>query len=361
MHFSQDTYYYNLPYVILIFFPCRMEHGYISSNQSAVLPVYDKFNRTSIIEAFKETGQDKTTTYFFGDVVGLSCHDGYKFKGNRNLLVEFRLQCSTNGTWTGMVPDCVRLHCPPPEAVDNGRIFFKHDNGTELQLPHPKNDQPRTSINFDHEIVDTDDTESEGTDLFRELVEEEKPEYFTNTLPSFFTPGIKVYTACDNGYDLKGEAMRICLDNETWSANEALCERSHCPIDDLAVIGLVASKFKESSGLNNDSHEMASNNSTIGGLYGNLYFLFEGSSYGDEVVFYCENDTNLDTEILNVTEDIRKLTWSCKEDGKWTFADAELNETNLAKLMREEVEVCRGIMCGPPQVYFEDKKIPTFL
>ncbi|XP_065340544.1 locomotion-related protein Hikaru genki-like [Cloeon dipterum] len=53
----------------------------------------------------------------YGGRVTFSCPWGYKLTGPPNL------DCLSNGRWSGKVPQCQPVHCPPPQPPPNGRIL----------------------------------------------------------------------------------------------------------------------------------------------------------------------------------------------------------------------------------------------
>ena len=48
------------------------------------------------------------------DLVQFKCQPGFQIRGPESL------SCFSNGSWSGQVPKCVRVSCPPPEQVGGG-------------------------------------------------------------------------------------------------------------------------------------------------------------------------------------------------------------------------------------------------
>lgn len=106
-----------------------MNHGRIVANVSSDSSEASDYNFGTPLGIAKmrisaDAAASSEPLYFYGDVVAYSCKPGYKFEGNHNLLAEFKLQCTTSGAWTGLVPDCVPLRCPPPDTPENARVYL---------------------------------------------------------------------------------------------------------------------------------------------------------------------------------------------------------------------------------------------
>ena len=256
------------------------------------------------------------------------------------MVIEFRLQCSVNGTWIGFVPDCVPLECPIPNPVDKGRIFFNFENGTNLEIPTQKIDEPEVpnstieeSKNGEEEINIFDELAAEA-DKFDSLIEKPKIS---------FVPGSKISIKCNPGYKLIGEETRTCSESEDWSSYDTECKRRRCEIKEHPVIGQLSEELEK-------NYQEIEDTENIRGKLGNTTFIFEGSYYEDRIVFACEDDTNLDFEGVGASGKSRNLTWRCDEEGEWQLQEIKLDEVNLGTLLKENVEICKPIVCGMLQV-----------
>ncbi|XP_043278473.1 sushi, von Willebrand factor type A, EGF and pentraxin domain-containing protein 1-like [Venturia canescens] len=328
--------------------PKIIQHGYISTKQSTILPAYKKSNETlGPSKSGAATGQNISSVFSFGDVLGFSCHEGYKFRGNRNLLVEFRLQCSGDGTWAGHVPDCVRLRCATPKKLQNGRIFFLEGEREIEIFAEGKSEETKalpTLRNGTKEIEESADGETE-IELFDELAGENDAENENSKREETiaFTPGTKIFVSCNRGYGSGLNFSRVCLENENWSSEERGCPKRECPSHDHPVIGL--------SFANQSANETATNYSKIiEGTLGNLYFSLKGVQFEDEFALFCPNDTKIDLEIIGGEKEYENLTWVCGDQGKWQIRHENVDESKLAKLFIEKVDICQRITCSPLKI-----------
>ncbi|XP_078664120.1 complement receptor type 1-like [Branchiostoma floridae x Branchiostoma belcheri] len=99
----------------------------------------------------------------YEDVVQFTCNLGHERHGVENIT------CLANGTWSGDVPTCTEIQCPPLEAPLNGSMS--------------------------------------GENWYQDVVQ----------------------FACDPGYDLVGVGSAMCLADRTWSSNTPNCTRVKCP------------------------------------------------------------------------------------------------------------------------------------
>lgn len=346
-------------------FSYRIQNGFISTKQSTFLPIYKKLNETTTVTKSEETTKENISSIFsFGDVVGFSCHDGYKFRGNRNLLLEFRLQCSTDGTWAGHVPDCVRLQCPTPKRIDNGKIFFLDENKTEIEVfveqKIGESNISMSGLNGTEKMDESMDNETE-IDLFEKLTSENDEEIENSRVEKkiVFVSGTKILLVCDPGFGTSQNVSRTCLENESWSSSDPECTKLTCPLEDHPVIGFLAANQSgnESDTNNEKSYQMLANNSTI--TTGNLYFFLEGNEFGDKFMLACVNDTKIEFETIGEKKKYENLTWACDGIGKWRIRHVSIDESNLAKLLINKIDICQRVTCSLPEVSISLRSLNT--
>lgn len=304
-----------------------MEHGYI------VFPESGDYNRTSAHDP-EENTIDRLSgrTYHYDDIIGFSCYRGYKFRGNHNLLTEFRLQCSINGTWMGFVPDCVPRVCPWPNRVGNAKIFLKERDSITLEIPVERN-----------AISDGDRTA-----------------WKTETGETFpldtFVSGTKIVVVCDPGYELSGDAIRTCSEEEIWSPAFVSCEPRNCSVGDNPFFKFFKKLENETAFGNNanvlslDLKKKWNGVGNVTNAYKSFQVYVEGSSYGQRVILTCQNDAQMNLDkLLIANETVLNITWVCNETANWQVSNLLLNESALEQLFNDPTYICDG-SCAPAEV-----------
>ncbi|XP_015588785.1 sushi, von Willebrand factor type A, EGF and pentraxin domain-containing protein 1 [Cephus cinctus] len=341
--------------------PKSVAHGYIALNISSNA---DKINKTSIGPELEMHMDDYLKdSYFYGDIVGLSCHSGYKFQGNHNLVAEFRLQCSTSGSWIGFVPDCVPLQCPWPEVVKNAKIFLITENVT-LEIPYAT-EQANSLLNKSSLIsskVETEPSVNLNGTLNKTLndtenLQLEKMEPF-EILNKKFSFGSKISTVCNIGYELKGSRIKTCMDTEKWSDDESHCELRKCSVTYHPIIRSFRGRMNELK-INNGEQTFKSdedfeknweNLRNTQGSFHNISFESEGNNFGEKTIFKCVNNTVVNLQSINITDAPSNLTWICNERGAWNLSNLQLNEIQLKNIFNENIyDICKEASCKQPK------------
>ncbi|KAG8455052.1 hypothetical protein GDO86_001318 [Hymenochirus boettgeri] len=117
------------------------------------------------IPGYLENGQIEYDNVTVGSIVKYQCHTGYSLEGER-----FR-ECTTDGKWNHPVPLCKPANpCPVPFVIPENAVLME-----------------------------------------------------TN-----FYVGQKVSLKCRKGYQLQGQAILMCNDDETWTDTKAKCEKISC-------------------------------------------------------------------------------------------------------------------------------------
>ncbi|XP_011871381.1 PREDICTED: sushi, von Willebrand factor type A, EGF and pentraxin domain-containing protein 1-like [Vollenhovia emeryi] len=295
--------------------PGQIEHGYTVPSNSGRTSVHDPGNMIS-----RDHGDLSERTYRYGDIVGFSCHRGYKFRGSQNLteLAEFRLQCSANGTWTGFIPDCISRTCPWPGRVTGARLFLRKRDNVTIEIP------------------------MEGTASVADRKEMRRSESDANWISlETFVSGAEITVVCDPGYELVGDRVRICTEEERWSSTFASCEPRNCPVAEHPIF-----KFFKRSG-NEAVLEYSGGNVTR--AYEDFEIFVEGDSYERRIVLTCRNGAQMNLHRLTVNETISNVTWTCNEIAKWDVLNLSLTEPALEQLLSDSTDVCDR-SCAPPQI-----------
>ncbi|XP_076380505.1 sushi, von Willebrand factor type A, EGF and pentraxin domain-containing protein 1 isoform X1 [Megalopta genalis] len=293
--------------------PKEIDHGYIIFTNS------NNLHETSTISLDAKTfNKTIERNYYFDDIVGYSCHAGYKFQRQHNLLTEFKLRCTENGTWSGFVPDCVPLKCSWPGTIDNGKIFLKTQNDTVEFL---KAVVPNTTKE--------DTTLKENSDLEDQLV-----------------VGSEILIKCDTGYKLIGDNIGTCMNNEKWSLTLPSCKPTECSIPECPLFKYLYREIGDNNHTNIWRNNIREQNVYFNGTYKNLEYFVKGHSYKDQIVLACKNNNEIKITDGNGNIHVSNLTWSCSKNGTWQIDYLKLNSNIIENLFDNGlVDICQETIC----------------
>ncbi|CAH1262671.1 CSMD3 [Branchiostoma lanceolatum] len=134
--------------------------------------------------------------------------------------------CQVTQQWTGSQPVCIKAHCPPLDIPANGLKF----GGTAFM------DQVTFTCNTGYEIVGSstltcqNDQTWSGTEpscVRSQCPESQPPAHGEITGGNSF--GDTVTYECEVGYRLVGNPTRSCMATKTWSAPDSTCQLKTCP------------------------------------------------------------------------------------------------------------------------------------
>ncbi|XP_017761718.1 PREDICTED: sushi, von Willebrand factor type A, EGF and pentraxin domain-containing protein 1-like [Eufriesea mexicana] len=314
--------------------PKEIKNGYIVSVSSNNLQgtFSTKFNLQTINNTFEKN-------YEFNDIIGYSCYPGYKFQSNHNLLSQFKLQCSENGTWIGFVPDCIPFKCPWPNIINNGKLLFKTQNNYTIEL---------TKIKTTSNYTNTEITSEESDDDAKE----------EQNLEDEFTIGAQILVQCDIGYKVIGDSVRICTENGQWSSTLSSCELQECPILNHPFFHVLNEKtnpnstktifYKTNSTMwKDDQNKKLDSKIPFNGTYKNLEYFVEGYTYMGKIILKCISTGEIKLNNTGNHNSTSDLTWFCNEHGKWEIVDTQLNNTIVDLLFNNDLDnICQEFMCS---------------
>ncbi|KAG7203366.1 hypothetical protein KM043_013441 [Ampulex compressa] len=308
--------------------PKEIDHGYMTFTNTST-PV----NSFATSGSFNATEDSSQKAYFYDDIVAFSCHRGYKFRGNHNLLTEFKLRCSENGTWTGFVPDCVPLGCPWPNPIQNASIFLKTRNNETVKIPAiPTLMNNNQSFNV---ASAGSNVSLNGDEALKEL----------------FIPGAQIVVVCDPGFQLNGESIITCTDKENWSSASIFCEPLTCSIMEHPLFRFINTTRNEVIAENNTGPLSSSKYNKWNmlkdyqGSFGNAEYLIEGSTYKKKIIFKCANDTRIKLNEA-MTKPLTNITWYCNESGDWEILDSITDKSKFGQLFHNLLyHVCQKMTC----------------
>uniref|UniRef100_A0A4W3I336 Sushi, von Willebrand factor type A, EGF and pentraxin domain containing 1 n=1 Tax=Callorhinchus milii TaxID=7868 RepID=A0A4W3I336_CALMI len=163
------------------------------------------------------TGKD----YTFQSLIMYSCDTGFIIQGD---LIRV---CLAHGSWSGVVPECRLVTCPPPIIVSNGQV-----TGSEFTY--------RKEVTYHCEdgyvlhgaasLMCQADGEWNASPPSCEPLDCGPPEdiSFGFLNGSSFKFGESVNYVCFYGYKLTGDPVRRCLHNGSWSGSVPICVPCKC-------------------------------------------------------------------------------------------------------------------------------------
>jgi len=175
-----------------------------------------------------------------GDEPQYACDQGYA------LIQPDRFVCSSAGNYTGGQPRCVRVECPKPETVPNADIDAPGNTlGDIIRYTCRIGFKPfgRT----DRNCTSNGTWSGQPPSCVRTVCS--APDRVPNAIvrSSAVEFGSKIEYVCLDGHSLSsGSLERMCLANETWSGEPPVCERLTCPPPKIAY-GFVASSAGDQS------------------------------------------------------------------------------------------------------------------
>ncbi|XP_053558647.1 sushi, von Willebrand factor type A, EGF and pentraxin domain-containing protein 1 [Bombina bombina] len=163
--------------------------------------------------------------YQYKDTVLYHCNTGYEINGSTERA------CQSDGTWSGLEPQCKRISCEPPEFLENGiidgdsylfgdEIHYSCKPGFELQGPS------RRVCHVDRQWIPPSPTCVSVTCEPHPSIEN------AISISNGITYKSNVTYVCYFGYQLVGPQNVTCLANGTWSMPLPACRETKCEVPD---------------------------------------------------------------------------------------------------------------------------------
>ncbi|KAM9520367.1 complement component receptor 1-like protein [Guaruba guarouba] len=178
--------------------------------------------------------QENQEHYEYGDILEVTCNDGYAFKGHSHNVM---LRCTSDGTWNPAVPECFpEPHCPRPDTA-HGKVVYQNKKdytaGTRLRL--------ECDTGYVLRGQDTTECQADATWApplpFCDKVCGPPPQISNGQHSGLgkeqFSYGTEVTYSCAEGLSLIGDATIYCTSDDgvnlVWSGRAPECRVVRCP------------------------------------------------------------------------------------------------------------------------------------
>ncbi|XP_055886163.1 sushi, von Willebrand factor type A, EGF and pentraxin domain-containing protein 1-like [Biomphalaria glabrata] len=253
-------------------------------------------------------------SYFFQDVITISCDFGYRLVGAAVMT------CEANGQWSGQA-HCEQIVCKEVPAIVNGNYKLDTNSSVNAVLSKVIYECDRGYIlNGSHEKIcqESGEWSDDLVNCYPVSCSAIQSLQYGTVIGSIFTYLSFVNFTCNPGFDLIGTFSLQCNYTGEWSGQFPYCKVKSCP--DVSVAhGIVYLN-------SNDSSTVTTNRN------GSLYI------YGDTITIEC----HAGYEILG------NLTSSeCRIDGSWS----SLNITCTPVQCTEPVGIEHAVLSVPSLTY----------
>ncbi|KAL0970174.1 hypothetical protein UPYG_G00238360 [Umbra pygmaea] len=191
-----------------------------------------------------ERGYVSGTNYSFGAMVAYSCDKGFLTRGEK------RRTCKANGEWGGVLPVCQPVSCNLPPPLKNGFIQNRGRLVFNSKVTYACNDgygmtgRPERVCQANRQWSNSDPP------VCHILTCDPPP-----SIPhgqyrgSVFEVGQKVDYICDEGYELVGDSVWMCLKDGKWDkSRHPRCSPVQCPEPPVEENHLVLHSLDPDSG-----------------------------------------------------------------------------------------------------------------
>ena len=185
----------------------------------------------------------------YGSSIVYECNVGFLLVGTR------KLDCLIDGSWSGDVPLCEKIHCSEPHKNINSRVI-------SVDFSYNASVQYVCEEGFELHGEDTRTCQSNGfwsgiaptcTQIYCPAL---IPQSFMKISESDNSVNSTVDYSCNPGYELVGNQQRTCLVTGTWSGSEPTCVRIECPKPSPLEHGTIyGSSYTQGSRITYECHE----------------------------------------------------------------------------------------------------------
>uniref|UniRef100_A0A2K5CJC9 Complement receptor type 2 n=1 Tax=Aotus nancymaae TaxID=37293 RepID=A0A2K5CJC9_AOTNA len=180
----------------------------------------------------KHTGM-MAEIFLYGSEVSYKCDQGFY------LLGEKKLQCRSDGSWSGSPPQCLKsapvTHCPNPEVKHGYKLNKTHSAYSHNDIVHVAcnsgfimNGSRVIRCHTDNTWVPGVPTCIKKAFVGCQPLPKTPNGSHTGGNITRFSPGMSILYSCDQGYLLVGEALLLCTLDGTWSQPAPHCKEINC-------------------------------------------------------------------------------------------------------------------------------------
>ncbi|XP_058800603.1 sushi, von Willebrand factor type A, EGF and pentraxin domain-containing protein 1-like [Phymastichus coffea] len=301
--------------------PNQFSHNHIITNITT-----HSSSQTHVIGDLNNKQSANKSHYFYGNILVFACKQGYKFESDHYISTDLKLECTSNGTWAGLVPACIPLRCPPPIRIENAITYSLDEGQQTIDGTWNNNKAGHSSHN---NINDT------GIEIENEMYARVGMNY---------TFGQQIKIICKKGFEIVGgSTIRTCTENETWSDSDVNCEPSQCLFTELNNHPLIRIFSNHTQKLEQRFQVLEVNLDVLNHIRQEFSFHVEGFNYGNKIIIQCLD--HKDNKFSNKTQ--LKFIWECEETKKWKFSTENLYEPNVTnRILKEQINVCSSKRCS---------------